>query len=64
MASGVKGLIKQIEFHSYQQVSSGYSHPLPSTLFLPLHLSPIPNTPSIPHGNVRQATVSALLRNL
>lgn len=36
MASGVKGLIKQIGFHSYL-VNGGYSHPLPSPLLIPLH---------------------------
>lgn len=64
-ASGVKGLIKQIGFHSYL-VNGGYSHPLPSPLLIPLHP---PTTfqrslPLVPHGNVRRATVSALLQNL
>ena len=65
VTSGVKGLIKQIGFHSYL-VNGGYSHPLPSPLLIPLHP---PTTfqrslPLVPHGNVRRATVSALLQNL
>lgn len=35
VTSGVKGLIKQIGFHSYLQIKGGYSHLLPSPLFLP-----------------------------
>lgn len=40
VTSGVKGLIKQIGFHSYLQVNAGYSHPFA--------LSPISSSPSLP----------------